>query len=425
MIQEKITIGTKYPLEGILTIPENGETLFPAVVLVHGSGPNDMDEKIGNCYVFRDIAEGLAKRGIATIRYNKRTKTYGKQMVKDAEFESFTVFDETIEDAIFATDLLREDSRIDSSKIFIAGHSMGAMLAPRIDAEGGNYAGLILLAGSPRKLEEIIIDQQDEAIAELNPILKGIANSQVKKMRKNLDKLYEMSDDEAMKTIFLGKYNRLYYLKEWGLKPTANYLKDLQKPIILMQGDADFQVSVEKDFNKYKEILADKPNATFKLYPNLNHLFMQKVYGNINKASKEYKKPQHVEACVIDDIAGWMQDIKGKNEDSKVTKLSPTEILAKKENLVCECPELDCEWHGNCKDCMALHRYHVTAPNCMEEGAENKEGIDTDFINERANIVYVKRSKKNRTAVSGWLITYGLAAAIPAISYFIWKRSKK
>ena len=307
MTIEKITVGEKYPLDGLLTIPE-GNGPFPAIVLVHGSGPNDMDEKVGNCYCFKDFAEGFAKRGIATIRYNKRTKTYGKQMVTSPDASSMTVWDETIEDAIFATDIVKKDPRIDPEKVFIAGHSMGAMLAPRIDAEGGNYKGLILLAGSPRKLEEIMIEQQDEAVKNLNPILKWIAGKQLKKIRAKFDIIYDLSDEEAKNTNFLGKYNKLYYLKEWGLKPAENYLKDLTKPILITQGDADFHVSVENDFNKYKEIMGDRPNATFKLYPNLNHLFMPTVYGNnISKGLKEYKKPQNVEEGVMDDIADWVK----------------------------------------------------------------------------------------------------------------------
>jgi len=306
MIAEKITVGDKFPLDGLLTLPD-GEAPFPAIVLVHGSGPNDMDEKVGNCYCFRDLAEGFAKRGIATIRYNKRTKTYGKQMVKAPDAASMTVWDETIEDALFATELVKKDPRIDPEKVFIAGHSMGAMLAPRIDAEGGSYAGLILLAGSPRKLEEIIIEQQDNALNELNPILRWIGNKQIKKIRVKLDMIYDISDDEAKKTDFLGKYNKLYYLKEWGSKPAVDYLKDLTKPIFILQGDKDVHVSVENDFDKYREILGDRPNATFKLYPGLNHLFMPSIYGSVTKIMKEYKIPQKVEEYVMDDIASWVK----------------------------------------------------------------------------------------------------------------------
>jgi len=307
MIAKKIIIGEKFPLDGLLTIPGEGEIPFPAVVLVHGSGPNDMDEKVGNCYTFKDLAAGFAKRGIASIRYNKRTKTYGKQMVKKSD-GSLTVWDETIEDAIFATELIKTNPRINPERVFIAGHSMGAMLAPRIDAEGGNYTGLILLAGSPRKLEEIIIEQMDASLASLNPLLKLIGNKQVKKMKSKLDGIYELSDEEAKKKAFFGKYNKIYYLKEMGLKPPKDYLESLSKPILVMQGDMDFHVSIENDFEQYKKILKNHPDATFKMYPGLNHLFMQTVYGrNISKGVKEYKKPQHVEEYVIDDIAEWIK----------------------------------------------------------------------------------------------------------------------
>ena len=62
--------------------------------------------------------------------------------------------------------------------------------------------------------------------------------------------------------------------------------------------------------------------------------------------------------------------------------LKPNEILADKDNLTCICPEADCEWHGNCKDCMALHRYHATIPNCLEIMIERKKGLDINYINE-------------------------------------------
>ena len=307
MFVEKITIGEKYPLAGLLTIPEDKNAPYPAIVLVHGSGPNDMDEKVGNTYTFKDLAKGFAERGIATIRYDKRTKTYGKEMIKGPDASNMTVWEETIEDALFATELIRKDPRIIPERVFIAGHSMGAMLAPRIDAEGGNYAGLILLAGSPRKLEEIIIEQSDNQLSRLNPVLRWIGNKQMKKLKSKIDGIYEMSDEEAKKKTFLSKYIKAYYFKEWGSKPSEGYLKNLKKPILVTQGDMDFHVSVENDFNKYKEILANQPNATFKLYPNLNHLFMPTVYGlDITKGIKEYKKHQHVEEYVMDDITKWV-----------------------------------------------------------------------------------------------------------------------
>ena len=123
---EKIIIGenTKYPLNGLLTLPENITEPVPAVVFVHGSGSSNMDEKVGQLTPFKDLAEGLANKGIASIRYDKRSFAHGLKMVRDKS-TIITVKEETIDDAILATELLKKDSRIDSHNIFIIGHSMG------------------------------------------------------------------------------------------------------------------------------------------------------------------------------------------------------------------------------------------------------------------------------------------------------------
>ena len=306
MFEEKIIIGknTKHPLNGILTLPNEINNPVPAVVLVHGSGASNMDEKVGKLTPFKDLAEGLASRGIAVIRYDKRTYAHKRQFIKKPDI---SVKEETIEDAILATELLRNDSRIDSDKIFIIGHSMGGMLAPRIDAEGGNYKGLILLAGSPRKLEEILIDQNKEVLNHVNKLLQWIIKRQIKKLSLKFDTMYNLTDEEAKKTsLMFGNAIKLYYFKEMGEHHSINYLKSLDKPLLIMQGDKDFQVTVEKDFNLYKEILKDKANVTFKLYENLNHAFVPSVYGNIMKARKEYNVKQHICDYVIDDIASWI-----------------------------------------------------------------------------------------------------------------------
>ena len=306
MIIENITVGTEFPLKGLLTLPSADVKQCPAIVLVHGSGANDMDESVGNTKTFKDLAEGFAKYGIATIRYDKRTLTYGKEMVEGLG-GSLSVKEETIEDAIFATELLRKDQRIDPNRIYILGHSMGGLLAPRIDAEGGNYAGLIIFASSARNLEDIMRDQQNDFLEKANFFTRLISKGQIKKMQKKFDNIYNLSDEEAKRTPIIGKYVFAYYLKEWGEKPAEVFLKKLTKPILIMQGEADFHVSVEKDFNLFKEMLKGHDNATFKLYPNLNHLLMQTVYGNdISKGLKEYEKPQHVESYVIKDIVDWI-----------------------------------------------------------------------------------------------------------------------
>lgn len=305
LVEENIVVGTgtKYPLNGRLTLPGEMNGPVPAVVLVHGSGPSNMDGNVGNNYVLRDFAEGLSETGIASIRYDKRTFVYGKEMKHDG---GLSVKEETIEDAILAAELLRNDPRIDSSKIFIIGHSMGGMLAPRIDAEGGNFAGIIIIAGSPRTLEEIMMDQNNVVLDSLNRFVRFIAKKQVAALASKFDKIYQLSDEEAKSTPVLGKHLVAYYFKEAGEHPAGNYLKELEKPIFIIQGEKDVQASVEKDFNGYKNLLGDKENAAFKLYPNLNHMMMPSIYGELLKVQKEYKIAQKVDQQVINDIADWI-----------------------------------------------------------------------------------------------------------------------
>lgn len=298
--------GTPYPLNGILTLPEEGscETeKYPAVVFVHGSGSSNMDEKVGRLTPFKDLAEGLAKHGIASIRYDKKSFAHGRKMLKSKEL--ITVRNETIDDAILAAELLRQDPRIDVDRVFIIGHSMGGMLAPRIDAEGGNFRGLILMAGSPRRMEDILVEQTHEMMGGMNPLLKSIAGGQLRKLEKTFDGLYELSDEEAKNKKF-GGGTTLYYFKEMGEHSPESYLRENQKPILIMQGGKDFQVKAQVDFRQYQEILRDHPDATFNLYDDLNHCFVPSVYGEIAKAKKEYAVEQHIGEIVIGDIAEWI-----------------------------------------------------------------------------------------------------------------------
>lgn len=306
MITEKIVIGkgTKYPLNGLLTLPAHASRPVPAVVFVHGSGSSNMDEQVGKLTPFKDLAEGLAKHGIASIRYDKRSFAHGWKMLMDKS-KPITVKEETIEDAILATELLKQDPRMDPGNIFIIGHSMGGMLAPRIDAEGGDYRGLILMAGTPRKIEEALVEQSEDAMSSLKGLTKWLVGKQIRKLNDLFAGLYEMSDEEAKKRK-VGNGTTLYYFKEMGDHAAADYLIPLQKPILIMQGEKDFQVKVDQDFAAYQKILNGKQNVTFRLYENLNHAFVPSVYGNIAKASAEYNVEQHIGEEVITDIANWI-----------------------------------------------------------------------------------------------------------------------
>jgi len=312
MREETVTVGQggKYPLGGTLTLPDRADKC-PALLFVHGSGPLNRDEKIGAQTPFRDIAEYLAENGVAALRYDKRTFAYRKTIKNDLKMP--TVEEETIEDAILAARLLKSDPRIDAGRIFLAGHSLGGMLAPRIDAEakdeGVDFAGIIVMAGSPRRFLDIIASQNASVIAALKGPIKAIAGKQVASFTASIAEYDAYSAEEAKSRKLLNI--NAYYFKEMDARPAAGYLEKLEKPVLFLQGAADFQVSAEKDFEGYKRSMAGKPNAAFRLYPGLSHAFTPSVYGSIMKHKKEYKIPAKVDGRVMRDIKEWIAEPKG------------------------------------------------------------------------------------------------------------------
>ncbi|MDO5455944.1 MAG: alpha/beta fold hydrolase [Eubacteriales bacterium] len=307
MYSEKIIVGagTDYPLNGLLTLPDDLSEPVPAVVMVHGSGASNMDEKVMKLTPFRDLAQGLAKQGIASLRYDKRTFAHGRRMIRQG---SITVKEETIDDAIAAVQMLKNDPRIDHSQIFLLGHSMGAMLAPRIDAEGADAAGLIMMAGTPYRLEQIVLRQLKQA-GRSRSLLSRIVRLEYRIYRKRFRGLYEMSDEEAKKKKFAGNLT-LYYFKEMGQKTAADYLLTSSKPVLILQGEKDFQVLAGKDYRGFQKLLAGRPNTGYKLYPGLNHIFVKAIYDDILKASKEYRIERHIPEEVIRDIAAFIKQRK-------------------------------------------------------------------------------------------------------------------
>jgi len=297
LVEEEVVLGegSAYPLPGTLTLPKNANGPLTAVVLVHGSGPNDRDETVGAAKPFRDIAWGLAEQGIAVLRYDKRTLVYGKSFTPDT-LAKFTVKDETVDDAIAAAKLLKSDKRIDASKVYIAGHSLGGMLAPRIDADGGDFAGLILLAGSTRTLWEIIADQNADFIAAMDdqdPKKKANEEWLAAELERARN-ISNLTDLQAQTQTVFGV--PAYYFKEMDSRSAADLASEVTKPILVMQGGADVQVYANKDYPLLQSQLKSNSKASFKLYDGLNHFF-------VNPAAPTAK----VDDQVVQDMADWLK----------------------------------------------------------------------------------------------------------------------
>lgn len=274
--EEEVTVGTgEWALPGTLSLPAGPITA--GVVLVHGTGPNDRDETLGPNKPFRELAWGLANRGIAVLRYEKRTREHRAKMAGNPHL---TVREETIDDAILAAALLRSHNRVDCRQVFVLGHSLGGTLAPRIAAEDRSLAGLIILAGATRPFMEAAREQ----LAYLTSLAPGAVDPEevLTKLRQSLP---------------------AGYWKDLEAYDPAQTAAGLSIPMLILQGERDYQVTAA-DLQGWRTALGSHANVTIKSYPTLNHLFLP---GAGKSTPQEYTQAGHIPDTVLDDIASWIR----------------------------------------------------------------------------------------------------------------------
>lgn len=295
--ETEVNVGSgTWALPGTLSVPA-GEGPFPAVVLVQGSGPSDRDETTGPNKPFRDLAWGLASHGVAVLRYEKRTKEYPNEVV--AILNQFTVKQETTDDALAAVSLLCQTKNIDSEHIFVLGHSLGGMLAPRIGQEDLGIAGLIVLAGPTRPLEDLMVEQYSYLLS-LGQFNQAQLDA-VKQQAVQVKALTAATANSSRESLLLGAPDA-YWLDLKGYNP-AVLAAGLPQPMLILQGGRDYQVTAQDDYPGWQQELKSKTNAIFKLYPDLNHLF---ITGEGKSKPSEYEQAGHVSGSVVSDIAAWI-----------------------------------------------------------------------------------------------------------------------
>jgi dienelactone hydrolase len=295
-IEREITVGTApLALPGLLTLPA-GEGPFPLVVLVHGSGPNDRDETIGPNRPFRDLAHGLADRGVAVLRYDKRTRVYPMSFAN----RPFTVREETVDDALAAVRLARSFPEVDPRRIVVAGHSLGGMLAPRIAAMDTALAGVVLLAGASDESLPDMIDRQLAYLKTLEGADTAAIAAQERALAPGLARVRALTPADSADLTPLVGAPAAYWLDLAGYEP-LEIARTLTIPLLVLQGERDYQTG-NRGFTRWKAGLGTRRQVTFRLYAALNHLFMTGT-GPGNPA--EYGVPGTVAAEVIDEIAAW------------------------------------------------------------------------------------------------------------------------
>jgi dienelactone hydrolase len=289
-----------WALPGTLTLPK-GEGPFSAVVLVHGSGPQDRDETVGRNKPFRDLAEGLTSQGIAVLRYEKRTKEHGARY---AALKEATLNEEIIDDALAAVAVLRKHEKIDAKRIFVLGHSLGAAATPRIGTRDERLAGLILLAGNTRPLEDLILEQVTY-LASVDGPPSDKDKEEIEKVKKQVAHVKNLKSGVAVPASELPLCIPAPYWLDLRQLDSMGTAARIKKPLLILQGERDYQVTMA-DFAGWKKAVGARDNVRLKSYPKLNHLFVE---GEGKSKLSEYDSEGHVAAEVIEDVAAW---IKGK-----------------------------------------------------------------------------------------------------------------
>lgn len=289
-------------LAGTLTLPKK-EGVFPVVVLITGSGPQDRDEEILGHRSFLIISDYLTRNGVAVLRYDDRGS-----YLSEGDFSKATSLD-------FATDVeaavayLKTRKEINQKEIGLIGHSEGGLIAPMVASKSKDIAFIILLAGPGIPGDQLLVLQ-----SSLIGKASGMSDAEIEKaeiVNKRIYEIIKKSTDTAHLKTELTNYFGQEIKKDTSIKPPAGVsendfikskvneiltpwfqffikydpapaLEKVKCPVLALNGSKDLQVPPKEDLEGIKEALAKggNKNVTTLELPNLNHLFQECTTGS-------------------------------------------------------------------------------------------------------------------------------------------------
>jgi len=294
--EEEVVFGSKqWPVSGALTLPKDVAS-YPLVILVGGSGPTDRDSAIGPNKPFRDLAYGLSSAGIGVLRYHKRTYSHGERMVKEGISEKGAVWDEYLEDL---SEAIAFANRLENvGPIFVAGHSLGGQAAAFAAVEWEGLSGLILLAAPARRFAQISIDQNRYFFPST-----GLPQEQLDAV---VAFFQSVLDRELPPETEIQPGLTVSYFYDWDHYPMMDSLSKANLPVLVLQGEEDFQATMDGDFLPFMEAYGNSARFTFQSFPGLNHLFMKSEIG-VFHTTEEYQIEGFVAFETVEALVSWIQ----------------------------------------------------------------------------------------------------------------------
>ena len=286
-MQVRIPTGRGYELAGTLTRPTLRRAM-PVVVTISGSGPQERDSRLSivpGYALFREVADTLARRGIATLRYDDRGigESGGLESARTATSADFA------DDVRSIVEWLRTRPDIDASRIALAGHSEGGMIAPMVAASDPRVRAIALLAGPAWTGRRVMMFQNREALDAAKGLTPSTRDSIWKSVPARLDTL-------ALTNKWIG-----FFMAHDPLV-TASHVN---QPVLILQGETDHQVSPEQA-DSLAAIMRASGNrrVTIRKFPATNHLFLNDPSGLFTGYAT--LKDSHVRREVLGALADWL-----------------------------------------------------------------------------------------------------------------------
>ncbi|MEU5264176.1 hypothetical protein [Amycolatopsis sp. NPDC021455] len=292
--EHEVTVGSgPLAVPGTVTLPK-GRGPWPAVVLL-SSGPHDRDVTTGPGKPFKDLAWGLGSRGVAVARFDKLTHVHPGA----GSEPGFTMADEYLPHAIAAVRLLQREPAVDPARVYVLGHSGGGKAATRVAAAEASVAGVVSLAGDTAPLSRAAV-RVARYLAELDPGPATTAALETVSRQAALVESPGLSPSAPAADLLFG-WPASYWLDLREFDPVATAAA-LGKPMLILQGGRDYQVTVADDLAGWRAGLAHRPDVTIRVHDADDHLF----FRGEGPSKPGYTSPQHVDPAVVDDIAGWL-----------------------------------------------------------------------------------------------------------------------
>ncbi|WP_328394519.1 alpha/beta hydrolase family protein [Nocardia sp. NBC_00416] len=295
--EREVTVGAgPLAVPGTVTLPR-GAGPHPAAVLLAGGGAFDRDGSAGPNKNLKDIAWGLACRGVAVLRFDKVTYTHREQTA----VAGFTPTEEYVPHAVAGVDLLRGFATVDGARVFVIGHSMGGRFAPRVAAADPAVAGLVVLAGDTVPLQWSMVRVIEHLTRVAPATAAGLPTVEAAIEQAELVDGPALTVDSPADELPFGM-PAPYWLDLRAYHPPA-VAAALSVPMLILQGERDYQVTVEHDLAGWRAGLSGRRDVTIRTYPADDHMFFP---GAGPSMPADYTHPHHVDIEVITDIAAWV-----------------------------------------------------------------------------------------------------------------------